>query len=159
MANRDTKMGLGLVLGLVVGALGGIFLAPKSGKENRDAVAKKWGELQEMIDSGEMQEKVQKIFGDVSDESMRLYANAREGVLKGIEEMKNMDSDDYARLVQNVIDKVKEGTKANADKLAKLREDLIKDWPEMKEEVETKKRTRRKTTKEEPKAEQTEEKA
>jgi gas vesicle protein len=145
MAKDSSKMGLGLVVGMVLGAIGGIFLAPKSGKENRDAVAKKFGEMKDAMESGEMREKVQEVFGDLSDESVRLYTNAREGVLKGIEEVKNMDGDDYARMVQNVIDKVKEGSKVHGDKLMKLKEQLVKDWPLMKEEVETKKK--RKTAK------------
>ena len=141
MTNKDgSKMGLGLLIGMVVGAVGGIFLAPKSGKENRDTVAKKLSEMKEMMESGEMREKIQGIFGDLSDESVRLYSNARDVVLNGIEDVKNMDSDDYAHMVQNVIDKVKEGTKASADSLMKLKDQMIQDWPMMKQEVETKKR-------------------
>lgn len=40
-----SKFGLGLILGIVGGALAGLFLSPKSGQENREAIAKKIEEL------------------------------------------------------------------------------------------------------------------
>ncbi len=53
--NKEVKMGVGLVVGLILGAIGGVLLAPKSGKESRDAVATKMKEMKDMIESGEMQ--------------------------------------------------------------------------------------------------------
>lgn len=133
---KDSKMGLGLILGVILGAIGGIFLAPKSGKENRDIAAKKMGEWKEMIESGEMKEKIEKVFGELSEESVRIYTDVRDEVMKRIEDMKTMNADDYAAVVQTVIDKVKEGSKMGTEKMKKLKDQFIEDYPEMKEEVE-----------------------
>src|SRR5438046_1089883 len=129
--NKNSKSGLGLMFGIIIGAIGGVFLAPKSGKENREAVAKKMGEMKEMIVSGEVQEKVKKIFGDVSEESIRFYNRAREEVMEGLETLKSMDGDDYAAMVQDIVENIKESTKTSAEKISRLKDQLIKDWPLM----------------------------
>jgi len=135
---KNSKMGLGLVLGVVVGAIGGIFLAPKSGKENREAAAKKIGEVKDLIESGEMKKKIEDVFGEISEESVRVYNDVRDEVMNRIEHMKNMTAEDYAEVVQTVIDKVKEGTKIGSDKMLKLKDQFIEDYPEVEQEVKKK---------------------
>jgi gas vesicle protein len=142
---KDSKMGLGLFFGMIIGALGGIFLAPKSGKENREIVSKRVGEMKGMIESGEMRGKIEEVFGNLSDESVKMYTNVRNGIMDHIEEMKNMSGDDYGKMVQNVIDKLREGSKMGADQAMKLKDHFMKEGPEMKEEAEKKtKRTKEK---------------
>ena len=80
-----------------------------------------------------MQAKNQEILGDLSDESVKLYTNTKDGVLKGIEELKTMDKDDYAKMVQNVIDRVRKESKVSTEKAGKLKEEFMKDYPKMKE--------------------------
>ncbi len=135
--NKTSRFGLGLVIGSVIGGVVGLLLSPKTGKQNRIILNKKMKEWKKMMDSGELEAKVNEIFGDVSDESVRIYATAREKVMQGINQLKHMDGDDYARMVQNVIDEVKKGGKFNTEKLKKLKDSLIKDWPDMKQEVDT----------------------
>jgi gas vesicle protein len=137
---KNSKMGLGLVLGVVLGAIGGVFLAPKSGKENREAAAKRIGEVKELIESGEMKKKIEEVFGEISEESVRVYNNALEEVMNRVEKMKTMTAEDYAEVVQTVIDKVKEGTKIGSDKMLKLKDQFIEDYPEVEQEVKKKAR-------------------
>jgi len=42
----SSKLGLGLIMGTVIGAITAFFLSPKSGKENREEVMKKVRELE-----------------------------------------------------------------------------------------------------------------
>lgn len=133
---KASRFGLGLVIGSVIGSIAGLLLSPRTGKQNRAMFNKKMKEWKKMMESGELESKVKEIFGDVSDESVRMYATVREQVMQGIETLKHMDGDDYARMVQNVIDEVKKGGKLNAVKMRRLKESFIKDWPHMKEEVE-----------------------
>ncbi|MEO6508372.1 MAG: hypothetical protein ABIO02_00300 [Patescibacteria group bacterium] len=135
---KESKMGLGFIIGIILGAIGGLFLAPKSGKENRDAAAKKFEEMKGMIESGEAQEKIEKIFGDLSDESVRMYNNVREEVIDRVEKMKNMNADDYAAMVQETIEKVKETGKMGAEQVKKMKDQFIQDYPDVKEEVDEK---------------------
>jgi gas vesicle protein len=136
--SRDSKSGVGFLLGLIIGAVGGIFLAPKSGKENREVASKKLNEMKDMIQNGEVKENIEKIFGNLSDESVKMYNNVHDEVLERVEEMKTMNADDYAAMVQDVIEKVKEGSRIGAEQLKKLKDQFIKDYPEVKEEVEKK---------------------
>lgn len=146
MSDRKSNLGLGVVLGVIVGALGGIFLAPKSGKENRKALAKKMEEMKEMMESGEMQKRVNEIFGNITDESMQLYAQARADIMDRLEKLQNMDGDDYAKLVNDVVQQLKDKAQLSGDKFYKLKESFIKDWPEMREEAKHKvKKTAKKT--------------
>ncbi len=137
---KESKMGVGLLFGMIIGAVGGIFLAPKSGKENRKAVGKKVGEMKDMIESGEMKNKIEDVFGNLSDESVKFYENVRDGVVSGVEEVKSMNKEDYGKLVQKVIDNVKQGTKVGSEQLMKLKDQFMKDFPLMKEEAEKKTR-------------------
>lgn len=113
-------------------------MAPKSGEENRKAAAKKFGEVKDMVQSGEMKEKIENVFGDLSDESVRLYTNVRDGVMDKIEEVKHMTVEDYANLVEEVVEKVKQGSKMGAEQVKKLKDQFIKDYPDVKEQVDKK---------------------
>lgn len=135
---KNSKMGAGLVIGMLLGAVGGMLFAPKSGKENREEVAKRMKEMKGMIESGEMQAKVQEVFGDLSKESVKMYKNTRQEILQGIEELRTMDKDDYGKMVQDVIDRVKEGSKMTSEKVTKLKNQFMKEYPEMKEKQEKK---------------------
>ncbi len=134
--HNNSRFGIGLVVGSVIGGIAALLLSPKSGKENREVLNKKMAGWKKMWESGELEKKVKEVFGDFSEESVKIYATARERVMQGIEEMRHMDGDDYAKLVQQVIDDVKKTTKISVEKLKKLQSSLIRDWPEMKDAIE-----------------------
>lgn len=136
MDQKNNRFGIGLVIGSVIGGLAAFLLSPKSGKENRDMLNKKMDDWKKMWESGELEKRVNDIFGEVSEDTVQMYATTREKVMQGIDQMKHMDGDDYAKLVQKVIDDVKKHAKVKAEQIIKLQESLIRDWPELKEEVE-----------------------
>lgn len=132
MADKKSKFGLGLIVGVIGGALAGIFLSPKSGRENREAVSKKINELKEAMDKGELQEKVKEIFGDVSDRSVKFYNEARDEVMSRLDTLRDraedIDRDKYIKLVNQSIDDLKEKNKLPGDKLKKIKDYFIADW-------------------------------
>ena len=136
MDQKNSRFGIGLVIGSVIGSIAALLLSPRSGKQNRDVINKKMEDWKKMWESGELEKRVDGIFGEVSEDTVKMYATAREKVMQGIEQMKHMDGDEYAKLVQKVIEEVKKHAKVKVEKLIKLQESLIREWPELKEEVE-----------------------
>ena len=142
--NQDRKqsnLGLGLFIGMAIGAVAGIFMAPKSGKQNREEAAKKLKDLQKSWESGDLQKQVQDIFGDVSDESMKMYKQAQDELTRRMEGMKELsDKKTYEDMVSSVVTWVQDsmGMKGEeAEKKAKKLEKKMKD--EYEEHVDKKK--------------------
>lgn len=129
---KDTKFGIGLMLGAVAGALAGLFLAPKSGRETREEMAKRWSELKEQIEAGEIRERVQEVFGDIKDQSIKLYQQARKDLTHRLNNLKEtfekMDKEKYQKVVGEVIEDLKKTTKESSEKLGKLRDYFLEDW-------------------------------
>jgi gas vesicle protein len=132
--NQDRKqsnLGLGLFIGMAIGAVAGIFMAPKSGKQNREEAAKKLKDLQKSWDTGELQKQVQDIFGDVSDESMKMYKQAQDELTRRMESMKELsDKKTYEDMVSSVVTWVQDsmGMKGEeAEKKAKKLEKKMKE--------------------------------
>lgn len=133
---RKSNPGLTLFVGMALGAVAGLFLAPKSGKENREEAKKKLKDLQKSWESGDMQKQVQDIFGDVSNESMKMYKQAQDELTKRMESMKELtDRKTYEDMVSSVVTWVQDtmGMKGEeAEKKAKKLEKKMKDQYEEK---------------------------
>lgn len=112
--NGGAKFGVGLALGAAIGAVAAFFLSPKSGKQNRDMVAKKMRELDKFINDAEIDERVKKIYGDVSEKSKSAYKMLRKETQDRMDElndaMENVDVEKYSKSVTKIVDKLqKEG--------------------------------------------------
>jgi gas vesicle protein len=134
MTNKqdDTKFGLGMVIGLVAGAVAGALLSPKSGKENREMVGNKMNDLKKALDDGHLNEKVQEMFGEVTNSTREMYIMITDELTQGLADLKGavseIDKDKYMTVVGKVVEKVKdkhEMPKAELDKIQKL---LQKDY-------------------------------
>lgn len=123
----DTKFGLGMIIGLVAGAVAGMFLSPKSGKENRELVGNKLDDLKKALDNGDFNEKVQEMFGEVTNNTREMYIMITDELTNGLADLKGaiseIDKDKYMAVVTKVVEKVKdkhELPKAELDKIQKL---------------------------------------
>ncbi len=129
---KPSKFGLGLLFGTVFGALAGIFLAPKSGKENREAVLKKMKQLKKQIDAMELDKKVKEVFGEVTEEGKMVYSKARKELVKKLDLLEDkweeFDKEKYIMMVEEVIEDLKKETPKLAHKLVKLKDGFVKDW-------------------------------
>lgn len=146
--NQDRKqsnLGLGLFIGMAIGAVAGIFMAPKSGKQNREEAAKKLKDLQKSWESGDLQKQVQDIFGDVSEESMKMYKQAQDELTRRMEGMKELsDKKTYEDMVSSVVTWVQDSMGMKGEEAEKKAKKLEKKMKEEYEEHVDKKKTAKK---------------
>lgn len=129
---KPSFFGLGVVLGTILGGLAAVFLSPKSGKENREAVLKKIGDLKKDIEKMELDKKVREVWGEVSEDGKKTFTKAKKSLLKKFDELQDkwedFDREKYLKMVENSVDEAKEGTKETTEKIVKLKELFVKDW-------------------------------
>lgn len=130
--NKKSPFGLGLIFGAVAGGLAGLFLSPKSGKENREAVMKTASQLKKMWDEGTLDEKVKEIFGEASEATKKFYLEKRDEVIDKISEIKenvkNLDKEKYLKIVDDVTKEAKKEARYADRIIDKLKSHLGEDW-------------------------------
>lgn len=138
MAKKKSKIGLGLLLGATAGAVAGLFLAPKTGKELRkdakilsDKAKKFADEYKKKLEKEEPSEAAKIVFGDVTDTSVAFMQKANKelseelGILK--EKYSTIDKNKYSEAVKNLIDNYKADKALPEGSLKKLAAYLEKD--------------------------------
>ncbi|MEN9328716.1 MAG: YtxH-like protein [Candidatus Parcubacteria bacterium] len=137
---KKSKFGIGLFIGAVAGVLTGLLVAPKAGKKTREELAKKLKQLRKSVEDGELPERVKEVFGDVSDESIRLYKNAKKNLIKKLDEISDdIDFEKYKKIVTDVISGLSDGAKTSGEKLTALKDRLIEEWSDDEEAAPSKK--------------------
>ncbi len=142
---KSSKMGLGMLLGAAAGAVAGLFLAPKSGKELRKDAQKFSGEAkklsQEAMGLAEVYlKKLQKkdpeqiakiVFGDVSEASKKLTAQAQKDLARELASVKeqyaSINKRKYSDAVKSVVAGLKTDGSVSTSTLKKLGAYLEKD--------------------------------
>ena len=128
----SSKLGLGLIMGTVIGAITAFFLSPKSGKENREEVMKKVRELEEWLKEKEVDVKLKEIYGEATEEGRKLFEFVRKEITMVMGEVKekieDFDKEKYEKMIENVMDKAKKETKTTVQKLEKMKSHLLKQW-------------------------------
>lgn len=144
---KQTKFGIGLMIGAAVGATAAFFLSPKSGKENREDAKKKIGKIKEHVDTQSKQakikmdelikfveekqydEKVKKMFSDASEESKKMYATLRKETATQLSNLRQsiekVDTAKYQKTVDDIIAKMKKDTKASQTNLDEAKRYLM----------------------------------
>lgn len=112
--NGGAKFGVGLALGAAIGAVAAFFLSPKSGKQNREMVKGKLKELEKFINDADIDERVKKVYGDVSEKSKNAYKMLKKETQDRADELndaiENIDVEKYTKSVTKIVDKLqKEG--------------------------------------------------
>jgi len=128
----SSKLGLGLIMGTVIGAITAFFLSPKSGKENREEVMKKVRELEEWLKEKEVDVKLKEIYGEATEEGRKLFEFVRKEITMVMGEVKekieDFDKEKYEKMIENVMNKAKKETKTTVQKLEKMKNHLLKQW-------------------------------
>lgn len=123
--NKKSKFGLGILFGTIIGGITALFLSPKTGKENREAVAKKIDELKKILEEEKVDEKVKE-----------LYSKAKNWLIEELELLKKtvdqIDYEKYQKAVNKVLVRVKKETKKGAKEIEKLKKHLLKEWEKLK---------------------------
>lgn len=141
---NGSKFGFGLLIGAAIGGIAALFLSPKSGKENRTLVKKKWEEFMSYIDDAEIEKKVNQIYGDVSEETKRIYLAVQKESKLRMKEMRSaldeVDIEGYKKMVANVIDQVKKETGVTSEMVQKSKDYLLSFIQQREEESEEEKK-------------------
>ena len=137
MAKKGNIFLTGLV-GTLVGAVGGLLLAPQSGKKTREEIKKMLSKLNKEVETGvkDTKEKVIEIFGNASDEAVAKYKEIKSAVMNKVAEVKTagkeIDKEKYSMIVEDVVIDFKEDLKSTKDGAVKLVTQLKKDWEKIK---------------------------
>lgn len=116
---KPSSLGVGILVGAAVGAVAGLFLAPKAGKELRKDAKK----LYEGV-TKDPEAAVKEIFGKVSKETLELYKGAQKEVIAQLNKVsdsyKDLDSAKYKDIAMKAVEKVKDDHEVPQDQLKKL---------------------------------------
>ena len=112
MDNNTKSFFSGLFFGLAAGAVAGILLAPKSGKETREDIK------QFAVDMGEK----------VSDKYKEVRAEVELRLVRLKEAGKNIDWDMYKGMVNEVLNEFKEDGKVTVEVAKRMGNQLGNDW-------------------------------
>ena len=137
MAKKGNIFLTGL-FGTLLGAIGGLLLAPQSGKKTREEIKKMLLKLNKEVETGvkDTKEKVIEVFGNASDEAVKKYKEIKTAVVNKVAEVKTagkeIDKEKYSMIVEDVVLDFKEDLKATKNGAVKLVALLKKDWEKIK---------------------------
>ena len=138
---KNKKWLMAGVLGTLAGAVGGLLLAPQSGKKTRQQIANLNADLSlKTKDKASETEKVVKdVFGKYSNEGKTKYVEIKKAVVSKVAAVKTasgkIDKNKYGQLVDEVLVSFKNDLKSNKNTISKLCEYLKKDWDKIKESL------------------------
>lgn len=133
---KSSNFGLGLLIGTVLGGLTSFFLSPKSGEENREEAVKKVKQLRKLLEEKEVDKKVKEIFGEVSNEAVKIYTQAKEWLIEDLAKLEDavehIDKEKYTNAVEKVVKRVQKEVKKDSKPLDKLKKQLLREWEKLK---------------------------
>jgi gas vesicle protein len=126
------------MVGAVAGVVGGLLLAPQSGKKTREdikkLVAKLGKEMQGTVK--DTKEKVEDIFGKATDITMAKYKEIKSAVMNKVAEVKTagkeINQEKYLSLVEGIVADFKSDFKETKNGATKMISYLKKDWNKVK---------------------------
>ena len=77
---KKNGYGVGMMIGLAIGVLTGLFMAPKSGKENRKTAAKKFKEFMDDMPTDDLRKRADDVLEDVQKRAKKLTGDVEEEV-------------------------------------------------------------------------------
>ena len=135
---KSSKFFLATMVGAVAGAIGGLLLAPQSGKKTREDLKKIAIRLSKEVSGTvkDTKEKVEEVFEKATEETIAKYKKIKSTVVDKVAEVKaagkEIDKEKYAKIVEDVVEEFKTdftGTKSGAAKMITL---MKKDWEKIR---------------------------
>jgi len=126
------------LLAAAAGAVGGLLLAPQSGKKTREDILKMLARLSKEVQTGvkDTKTKVEEVFGEATDEAVNKYKEIKTAVMEKVAEVKTagkeIDREKYAMIVEDVVEEYKSDLKATKNGAMRLMGQLKKDWDKVK---------------------------
>ncbi len=138
MSKNKGGMFLAGIIGALAGAVGGLLLAPQSGKETRKDIVKLASKISKNLknEASETTKQIKDVFGKVTDDATAKYNEVKNSVAGKVAALKTageeIDSVKYGRVVDDVVEEFKSDLKATKTGASKIAEYLKKDWDKVK---------------------------
>lgn len=122
------------IMGAIAGVVGGVLLAPKSGKETRADLSRLAAEMSKKLttETKETNKRVKAVFGQASKEAEVKYQEVKSKVAVELAKIKaagdKIDKDKYVKLVEKIVDEFRTNLSISKDSGAKLAGYLKTDW-------------------------------
>jgi len=135
---KSSKFFLATMIGAVAGAIGGLLLAPQSGKETREDLKKMALKLSKEVGDTvkDTKEKVEEIFGKATDKTIAKYKEIKSTVVNKVAEVKSagkeIDKEKYIKIVEDVVEEFKDDFTETKDGAIKMITLMKKDWEKIK---------------------------
>lgn len=128
--------GLGFAIAMAIGATLGVLFAPKEGSKTQKDVMKKASELAKGFNKGrkEVQEAVQNIFGEVTEEFEKDYLEIQGNVIAAIDELKDksdLTHKKYKEIVEDTVAAFSKGKHWAKKTIDALTEELQNGWDDV----------------------------
>jgi len=138
MAKNGGKFFLAGVIGALAGAVGGLLLAPQSGKKTRQDIADLALEIGKKVKNktDETREQVKDIYGKYTEEGKEKYLEIKGAVVSKIAAVKTagemIDKEKYGQVVEKVVSEFKDDLATTKNGGTKIINYLKKDWEKIK---------------------------
>jgi gas vesicle protein len=136
--SKTGKFFFASVIGAMAGAVGGLLLAPQSGKKTRKDIADLAEEITKEIKNktDETRDQVKDIYGKYTTEGKEKYLEIKGAVVNKVASVKSagekIDKEKYGKVVEEVVDDFKDDLVATKDGSTKIVNYLKKDWEKIK---------------------------
>lgn len=141
MSKQTGKFFLAGLFGAVAGAVGGLLLAPQSGKKTRQQIANLAADIALSVKTkaDDTKDQVVDIFGKYSEEAKAKYQAIKEGVTNKVAEVKTVtgeiNKEKYGKVVEDVVADFKNDFANTKDGATKMVNYLKKDWEKIKKAI------------------------
>jgi len=126
------------IIGVLAGAVGGLLLAPQSGKKTRREITIIAQNIADQFKTNALDTKkrIEEVFGEVTDAAKEKYEQIQTALTAKVAALKQagkeMDKDRYNSIVDQVISDFKADFVATKDGAKKMANQLKKDWLKVK---------------------------
>ena len=147
MEEKKSRFGLGMIIGLLTGVFGGIFMSEKPGRQLRQNTKKKVRQIKKFVDKKDPDEIVMEIFGSVTDNTRALYKKSTSLLASKIipykKRISKLDRQKYTSIVDEVISRLEEDKQIVQQTAIKLKKYLIDDYNNLMKSSQTRITARR----------------
>lgn len=141
MSKQTGKFFLAGLFGAVAGAVGGLLLAPQSGKKTRQQIANLAADIALSVKTkaDDTRDQIKDIFGKYSEEAKAKYLKIKSGVTNKVAEVKTVsgeiNKEKYGKVVEDVVADFKNDFVNTKDGATKMVNYLKKDWEKIKKAI------------------------
>jgi len=139
--SKTGKFFLAGMLGAVAGAVGGLLLAPQSGKKTRREIVELANEIALKIKTkaDDTRNQVKDIYGKYTEKGKAKYLEIKDAVVAKVATIKTageeIDKEKYGKVVEDVVADFKEDLEATKSGSTKIISYLKKDWEKIKKAI------------------------